>query len=217
MLELSIQIRRSSREAADPADEGPGVVPQQRLVDQGAMDQERPPQRPPLLHRTSKWPRRWTRARWTRARWTRSKSGLLLRATGGQAPQGKTPQHPGSAPLVGPTPSTRVMDPSVPQTHGENQGHSSKPTELWIAMVVAMVMAMAMVVALVLVLAWRSCIILPCLLLSCIWLGLTCLVVMYLSCGVLSCRAIPCIVLYCIGSCNSTPGSKNDLSCLFLS
>ena len=57
LLELSIQIVAmalggASREAADPADEGPGEAPQQRLVDQGAMDQERPPQRPPLLHLT---------------------------------------------------------------------------------------------------------------------------------------------------------------------
>ena len=144
-----VALGGTSREPADPADDGPGEAPQQRLVDQGPMDQERPPQRPPLGHRTR-----------AKTRCTQ-KTGLLLRATGCQAPQGKAPQHPGSAPLAGLTPSTRVMDPSVPQAHGENQGHCSRPKELWIAMVVAMVMAMAMVVALVLVLAWRSCIILP--------------------------------------------------------
>ena len=114
----------ASREAADPADEGPGEAPQQRLVDQGAMDQERPPQRPPLLHLT------WM-------------SGL--RATEGLAPQGNAAQQPGFPPIAGPTPSPRVMNPSVPQPHGEDQGHCSRPKELWIAMLVAMVMAMAMV------------------------------------------------------------------------
>ena len=118
-----VLLREASLEEAGPADEGPGEAPQQRLVEQGAVGQERPPQRPPLRHRTQI-------------------SGL--RAADGLAEQDKAPQQPGRPPIFGPPPSSRVMGRVVPQPHVEDQGHCSRPEALWIAVLDTMVMVMVM-------------------------------------------------------------------------
>ena len=117
-----VLLREASLEEAGPADEAPDEASQQGPVEQEAMGQERPPQRP-ILHLTEM-------------------SGL--RAADGLAKQDKAPQQPGRPPILGPPPSSRVMDQIVPQPHAEDQRHCSRPKALWIAVLVAMVMVMVM-------------------------------------------------------------------------